>query len=303
MNLWRTLILVLDGKLPRWYLQLECLCFPAGAEVQRRLSLHWQCWPLLPAWLLPGASSGPCVWPDVSQSQQIKQRARGRFVISATEIHPEYKEVVTCPEWWLLWVHLLRLPVPVLENTHVLFNSLALCLFLVCIFLILYTYVMPLTEGNNYTESFIWLRFQCLKSSATIRNRVHSHCLPKGMFCNQTLFQCVSIHHLEFDGPTCAFKKPCLLRTYIKNVTLLIITHSVAVATPAGKGDSSGSCWKQNWELSPNITQILLLAKRLFSAGQVIKGAPVNKRATNLKIIGSFPGIVKGVCWASGTFC
>lgn len=179
---WRTLILALDGKLPRWYLQLQGLCFPAGAEVWRRLSLHWQRHPLLPTWLLPGASSGPCVWPDVSQSQQIRQRARGSFVISVPEIHPEHKEVVTCPDWWLLWLQLLRLPVPVLEDTHSFSLHCSVPVFVVCIFLILYTYVMPLTEGNNYAQSFVWLKFQCLKSSATIKNRVHSHCLCKGMF-------------------------------------------------------------------------------------------------------------------------
>lgn len=106
----------------------DSICSSSACAFQSRLSLHWQCCPLLPAWLLPAASSGPCVWLDVSQSQQIRQRARGRFVISVPEIHPEWRK------WWLVQsgdssgVQLLRLPVPVLEDTHILFNSLALCL-------------------------------------------------------------------------------------------------------------------------------------------------------------------------------
>lgn len=37
--------------------------------------------------------------PDGSQSQQIRQRARGRFVIYVPEIDPEQKEVMTCPDY------------------------------------------------------------------------------------------------------------------------------------------------------------------------------------------------------------
>lgn len=70
---------------------------------------------------------------------------------------------------------------------------------------------------------------------------MHSHCLPKGMFLqSKKLFQCISIHHLEFDGQTCAFKKHHLVRTYINNVsTFDHNTFSSSSCSPASKGDFS----------------------------------------------------------------
>lgn len=55
------------------------------------------------------------------------------------------------------------------------------------------------------------------------------------------LCQCVSIRHLEFDGQTCAFKKPNLVRTYIKNGSTFGHVHSVAVLQQA-KVILPGSC-------------------------------------------------------------
>lgn len=106
---------------------------------------------LTPPWCL---SLRLCVQLNGSQSQQIKQRARGRLVIYVPEIDLQHKEVVPCPDYlWLLRVQFLGLPIPLLEDTHVPTNSLTLLLGFWSVFSLFSSYTWcPSPKGTIMQE-------------------------------------------------------------------------------------------------------------------------------------------------------
>lgn len=167
---------------------LCCLCW-STEKVIVALAL-WSCSAALtPPWCL---CSRPCVQSDGSQSQQIRQRARGRFVTYVTEIQPEHEEVVTCPDYlWLVRVQLLGLHIPLLEYTHIPVNSLVLHLNFWSVFSLFSSHTRCPSPRGTIIQKVLHNSFQCLKSSATIKTRVHSCCLVCECYRNHKI---ISLH-------------------------------------------------------------------------------------------------------------
>lgn len=166
---------------------LCCLCW-STEKVIVALAL-WSCSAALtPPWCL---CSRPCVQSDGSQSQQIRQRARGRFVTYVRDTPGAWGSGDLSDYLWLLKVQLLGLHIPLLEYTHIPVNSLVLHFNFWFVFSLFSSHTQWPSLRGTIIQKVLHNSFQCLKSSATIKTRVHSCCLVCERFCNHKI---ISLH-------------------------------------------------------------------------------------------------------------